>query len=143
MKIVLAYNFSEKRLAALKMTCAMVKAKCHHLKAEETEFALGWLAGIEGIDKEAVNPEAEEAADIVPAPGADKQEMIFLCGFNRNDLDKLLGAIRMGPLKNVPLKAMLTENNPRWNLKFLLHELVMEDAWFKQNRNPEETMHES
>ena len=125
-KLVLAYNFSEERLPALKLACMLVKAPLKVVPRQLLLEPLGYLAGVPGI--EPVNePDAGDDA---------KEEMLILCGFNRPDLDRLLSAIRKGKLQSVALKAALTPTNALWNAVKLQSELAQEHAYMHGKGNP-------
>ena len=125
-KLVLAYNFSEERLPALKLACMLVKAPLKVVPRQLLLEPLGYLAGVPGI--EPVNE---------PYAGDDaKEEMLILCGFNRPDLDRLLSAIRKGKLQSVALKAALTPTNALWNAVKLQSELAQEHAYMQGKGNP-------
>ena len=125
-KLVLAYNFSEERLPALKLACMLVKAPLKVVPRQLLLEPLGYLAGAPGI--EPVNE---------PYAGDDaKEEMLILCGFNRPDLDRLLSAIRKGKLQSVALKAALTPTNALWNAVKLQSELAQEHAYMHGKGNP-------
>ena len=94
-KLVLAYNFSEARLPALKLACMLVKVPLRVVPREQLLQPLGYLAGVPGVEPVEELYAGEEA----------REEMLILCGFNRPDLDRLLSAIRKGKLQSVALIA--------------------------------------
>ena len=49
-KLVLAYNFSEERLPALKLACMLVKAPLKVVPREQLAQPLGYLAGVPGVE---------------------------------------------------------------------------------------------
>ena len=104
-KLVLAYNFSEARLPALKLACMLVKVPLRVVPREQLLQPLGYLAGVPGVEPVEELYAGEEA----------REEMLILCGFNRPDLDRLLSAIRKGKLQSVVLKAALTPTNALWS----------------------------
>ena len=118
-KLVLAYNFTGERLAALKLACMLVKSPLKVVPREQLLQPLGYLAGVPGVE-----PVTEEYAGSEAA-----EEMLILCGFNRPELDRLLSAIRKGKLKQVALKAALTPTNALWSGVKLQGELAQEHAY--------------
>lgn len=124
-KQVLAYNFSQERLQALKMVSFIVKAQCKFIPREDMNHPIGFLAGI---------------SDIAPADdkfsGDDaNEEMIIMCGFNRPDIDRLLSGIRKNKiLKNIDLKCILTPTNAEWSAVKLMNELRKEHEYMKANK---------
>lgn len=125
-KLVLAYNFSEERLPALKLACMLVKAPLKVVPRQLLLEPLGYLAGVPGI----------EPVNELYAGDDAKEEMLILCGFNRPDLDRLLSAIRKGKLQSVALKAALTPTNALWNAVKLQSELAQEHAYMHGKGNP-------
>lgn len=130
-RIILAYNFSPARLQALKMIAMLVKAQCKPVAREDMLQPVGYLAGIK-----------------TAAPVADKftgtdntEEMLFLCGFDRPALDKLLTAIRKSPLKQVDLKAMLTAHNMTWSGIQLMKELTEEHNYMTSQNKQAQPQH--
>ena len=115
-KIILAYNFTPERLQALKLICMMLRTQ---LRAVAREELLGYLAGL------------PEVASVSEAYSGDEgqEEMLLMCGFTRQDLDRLLAAVKKGKLRQVALKAMLTPTNCTWSGLQLLSELSQEHAY--------------
>ena len=125
-KLVLAYNFTGERLAALKLACMLVKSPLKVVPREQLLQPLGYLAGVPGVE-----PVTEEYAGSEAA-----EEMLILCGFNRPDLDRLQSAIRKGKLKQVALKAALTPTNALWSGVKLQGELAQEHAYMHGKQAP-------
>lgn len=125
-KLVLAYNFTGERLAALKLACMLVKSPLKVVPREQLQQPLGYLAGVPGVE-----PVTEEYAGSEAA-----EEMLILCGFNRPELDRLLSAIRKGKLKQVALKAALTPTNALWSGVKLQGELAQEHAYMHGRKAP-------
>ena len=125
-KLVLAYNFTGERLAALKLACMLVKSPLKVVPREQLLQPLSYLAGVPGVE-----PVTEEYAGSEAA-----EEMLILCGFNRPDLDRLLSAIRKGKLKQVALKAALTPTNALWSGVKLQGELAQEHAYMHGRKAP-------
>lgn len=118
-KIILAYNFTPERLQALKLICMMLRTQLRAVKREELLQPVGYLAGL------------SEVAPVSEAYSGDEgqEEMLLMCGFSRQDLDRLLAAVKKGKLRQVALKAMLTPTNCTWNGLQLLQELSQEHAY--------------
>ena len=114
-KIILAYNFTPERLQALKLICMMLRTQLR----EELLQPVGYLAGL------------SEVAPVSEAYSGDEgqEEMLLMCGFSRQDLDRLLAAVKKGKLRQVALKAMLTPTNCTWSGLQLLQELSQEHAY--------------
>lgn len=118
-KIILAYNFTPERLQALKLICMMLRTQLRAVAREELLQPVGYLAGL------------SEVAPVSDAYSGDEgqEEMLLMCGFSRQDLDRLLAAIKKGKLRQVALKAMLTSTNCTWSGLQLLQELSQEHAY--------------
>ena len=125
-KLVLAYNFSEARLPALKLVCMLVKVPLRVVPREQLLQPLGYLAGVPGVEPVEELYAGEEA----------REEMLILCGFNRPDLDRLLSAIRKGKLQSVALKAALMPTNALWSGVKLQEELAQEHAYMHGKQAP-------
>ena len=109
-KMILAYNFTPERLAALKLLCMMLRVQLKPVERTQLLQPVGSLAAV---------PEAYTGAEAT-------QELLLMCGFQRSDLDRLLAGIRKSKLQSVKLKAMLTPTNAQWNAIDLLKELEQE-----------------
>ena len=118
-KIILAYNFTPERLQALKLICMMLRTQLRAVAREELLQPVGYLAGL------------SEVAPVSEAYSGDEgqEEMLLMCGFSRQDLDRLLAAVKKGKMRQVALKAMLTPTNCTWNGLQLLQELSQEHAY--------------
>ena len=117
-KIILAYNFTPERLQALKLICMMLRTQLRAVTREELLQPVGYLAGL------------SEVAPVSEAYSGDEgqEEMLLMCGFSRQDLDRLLAAVKKGKLRQVALKAMLTPTCA-WSGLHLLSELSQEHAY--------------
>ena len=118
-KIILAYNFTPERLQALKLICMMLRTQLRAVKREELLQPVGYLAGL---------PEVASVEELYSGDEG-QEEMLLMCGFSRQDLDRLLAAIKKGKLRQVALKAMLTPTNCTWSGLQLLQELSQEHAY--------------
>lgn len=118
-KMILAYNFTPERLAALKLLCMMLRVQLKPVERTQLLQPVGSLAGV---------------PDVAPVPeeytGAEAtRELLLMCGFQRSDLDRLLAGIRKSKLQSVKLKAMLTPTNAQWSGLELLRELEQEHEY--------------
>lgn len=161
-KIILAYNFTPERLKSLRTLCLMLKVQLRPVTAAEVETPVGILAGLLPDEKAAaLKNSAEEipggkkisanenlngvqnstgqnfgstqnsvSEDLTVVP---KLELLFLCGFDQNLLNRLLTAIRKSRLQKVELKAMLTPTNITWSGAKLLREISAEHVYMKKN----------
>lgn len=118
-KIILAYNFTPERLQALKLICMMLRTQLRAVKREELLQPVGYLAGL---------PEVASVEELYSGDDG-QEEMLLMCGFSRQDLDRLLAAVKKGKLRQVALKVMLTPTNCTWSGLQLLQELSQEHAY--------------
>ncbi len=131
-KIILAYNFNKDRLQSLRLVCMMLKIQLKPVVRQDLLQPVGALLGIDGIER------VEESF-----AGDDcREEMIFLCGIDRQTLDKLLFAIKRSKLQRIDLKAMLTPHNVGWSGAKLLQELAEEHQYMTKN-NGAQAEHEA
>ena len=131
-KIILAYNFNKDRLQSLRLVCMMLKIQLKPVVRQDMLQPVGALLGIDGIEL------VEESF-----AGDDcREEMIFLCGIDRQTLDKLLFAIKRSKLQRIDLKAMLTPHNVGWSGAKLLQELAEEHQYMTKN-NGAQAEHEA
>ncbi len=123
-KKVLAYNFSEDRIAALKLACMLVRVQLAVVPRADLLQPIGALAGL---------PDFERVSDVYEGEEATKEMLIF-CGLNRPELDRYLSAIKKGKLKQVALKAMMTPTNAEWTGLALQEELAKEHEYMHGNK---------
>lgn len=122
LRTILAYNFTAERLQMLKMVALLCKAQVKAVAREDMLQPVGYLAGVKGVEAVGEKYSGAEATE----------EMIFLCGFDRPILDKLLVAIKKSKLKRIELKAMLTPHNAGWSGVELLKEISEEHEYMKK-----------
>lgn len=131
-KVILAYNFNKDRLQSLRLVCMMLKIQLKPVVRQDLLQPVGALLGIDGIER------VEESF-----AGDDcREEMIFLCGIDRQTLDKLLFAIKRSKLQRIDLKAMLTPHNVGWSGAKLLQKLAEEHQYMTKN-NGAQAEHEA
>ena len=119
---VLIFNFSEEKLKMLKMVCMMMGIRFKIIPKENYLQPIGALFAIEGI----------EMNDKIYTGEEFSEEMMLLCNFNSEKLQKFLqGTQRLGVGK-IDLKALLTEHNKTWSPIEIFAELNKERAEFKK-----------
>lgn len=123
LRTILAYNFTAERLQMLKMVALLCKAQVKAVAREDMLQPVGYLAGVKDIAPVSERYAGDEAT----------AEMIFLCGFDRPALDKLLVAIKKSKLQRIELKAMLTPHNASWSGLELLKEISEEHEYMKKS----------
>ena len=149
-KVILAYNFSPARLQSLRLLCLLLKVQLRPVRTEEIKLPVGRLLGILPEDKEnnaavlrkkfAAVPVKEAAGEKVSGlkekeskTGTEKKELLFLCGFDQDLLNRLLAAIKKSRLQHVAMKAMLTPTNMYWSGEKLLREIGAEHEYMQKH----------
>ena len=79
---------------------------------------LGYLLGLEGFSERPLSNELAEG------------EAVIFYNFSRQDLDRLLGALKREGIA-IPLKAVVTEHNVNWTIAKLVGELKQEHLLMK------------
>lgn len=130
-KTILAFNFTEERLKALKLISMMLRVQLRAVMRSEMAHSIGYLAGVNGVEPVAEAYAGEET----------KEEMLVMCAFTRPDLDRLLAAIKKSKLQQVALKAMLTPHNATWSAVKLATELQAEHAFMHDKKNAPKPAH--
>lgn len=132
MRIILAYNFSAERLRALKLAALLAKAQVRAVDRADLLQPLGYLAGVKGCAAAEEKYAGEEA----------QEEMIYLSGFDRPSLDRLLSAIKKGALRHIALKSMQTPTNVSWSGLELMRELRDEHEYMQKIDKKIMTIHQ-
>ncbi|MBQ3928548.1 MAG: DUF3783 domain-containing protein [Clostridia bacterium] len=115
-KMLLTYNFNQERLSKIKRSAIPLKISVRNVEKSEYSQLLGTLAGMKEMPSSASENNAISFDD----------EMLVMCGFDRNDLDTLLRAMNKNGVGRIPLKAILTPTNILWN-SIQLHDAVKAD----------------
>lgn len=111
---VLLFNVPKQKAA--KITRAALPLKLRVKAVPKSDFAktLGELAGI------------SDKTDLVYEGEGISEEMMVLCGFSDNIIDKLFFAMKKTGAGLVKLTAILTETNKAWDVETLFNELKKE-----------------
>lgn len=136
LRFILAFNFAGERLAALRLAGLVAKAQVRLVEPGNFAQKLGYLAGLPGYARW----EAEPGVELPPLPQA---EFIYLVGFDRQGLDRLLAAIKRGRLGRVDLKAMATPTNAHWTAIRLAQELQDEHSYMGKVNKKLMTLHQA
>lgn len=141
-RMMLAVNFTPKRIAQLKLLALLTKSKIKEVSDEEKSQTVGILLGltdeeineIAAMKQETEETKVHDAMNDTNLPPVVTKEAIILCGFDNPAVNQLLEGIRRGHLRNIPLKAMLTPNNISWTVNSILYELSKEHEYFHGNK---------
>jgi len=118
--IVLCYNMQGERAEMISALAMKQGIRPHFVKAGEYQETLAALCGLE------------------PVKGGDFKgdgfldEMMVMAFLKKGMLNRFLDSFRESGAPSVPLKAMLTENNSRWDSLTLHHELMQEYEYFSR-----------
>ena len=112
--IVLAFRFSAKKLARLRMAAMRLGIRVRVVAAWEYLNSIGSFTGDLG-----------SFDTMYDGPGF-QDEMLVLAHFPDGLIDRFLAALRAAGLPPVPCKAVLTETNMGWNA-LELHEQLREE----------------
>lgn len=104
MKTVLLYNFSGERLQKVKTAVMLARAGVKVVEKESYGKRLGSLLGAEGYGSD----DADGIEDF-------NDEMLVMSGFDRDDIDRLIIALRKTGAGRVALKAVVTPTNINWS----------------------------
>lgn len=113
---VLVYNLNDKkRLAGMKKTLLLMGARMKMVPKEEYLRPIGQIFGL------------SDRTDIPVYEGEElEEEMIVMAGFNRMQIDNMLGGFRKNGVGTINIKAILTPTNGDWNAIDLFAELKKE-----------------
>lgn len=118
--MVLCYNMEGDRAAQVRALALNAGIEPFLVPPEAYLQTIGALCG--------VRPASDEAYD---GPGFP-EEMMLMAFLEKGMLTVFLDGFREKGLQPVPLKAMLTENNSKWNSLQLHAELKEEHAYFQR-----------
>ena len=116
--IVLIYNCSGPKFTKLGHIFAMLGLRMRRIQPAQYGQPLLELA--QGVEGAAVEAEAFP------------ENMLVFCGLNQAFLNQLLEVIRLAKLPDIPLKAILTEDNQNWDSVKLHDELLAEKQKIEQ-----------
>lgn len=125
---VLLYNINAEKAKNIKRILLLLGVRAKNVTEDMYKEKLGVLAGImtkEEIQKEktAIGTEKMETAEET-VPFAE--EMLVMCGFSNERVDRFLLEMRKKKVEKIDLKAVLTPYNARWNSYELYYELKKE-----------------
>lgn len=115
-------------VGAVKGVLVQMGIKIKNLTPERCEKKIGYLAGLDGFENEDMVP------DNTDMPGVGQQdshisineELLVLCGFTEERLDRLLERLRKAKVPRSVMKAIVTESNAHWTVHELYDHLVEE-----------------
>lgn len=118
--MILCYNMAGERAGGIRQVAEGLGISVRSVQKEEYHQTLAALCGLEA-----------GAEGVYSGPGFE-DEMMVLAFFPQGMLSALLDGIRGAGLAPVPLKAVLTQPNSRWDSCALNKELREEYAFFRR-----------
>lgn len=106
----------------LRGVMAQMGVKVKNLIPERCIQKIGYLVGIEGMDKREVSEGFQKYAPVM------NQEMLIIAGFSEERLEELLDKLKAAGVPRIPLKAVVTETNAEWTVYQLYEQLKEEHA---------------
>ena len=112
--MLLCYNLSGEKASKIRFAAMRLQILLRDVRPEEFGRTLNALCGL------------EEAGENVPCEEGFSDEMLVMAGFSPVLMNRLLQTFRQMKIPPVPLKAMLTETNGRWDSCRLYREISAE-----------------
>ncbi|MCI8410699.1 MAG: DUF3783 domain-containing protein [Lachnospiraceae bacterium] len=129
---VLLYNINGEKAKNIKRVLLLLGLRGKNVSEDMYGEKLGILAGMlteEAVQNEKRVVESENSGDTqdnVPFT----EEMLVMCGFSNEKVDKFLIEMKKKKVEKINLKAVLTPYNAFWNSYELYHELKKEHESF-------------
>lgn len=106
----------------LKGVLAQMNIKVKNLTPERCAQRIGWLTGVEGVEKRELSENFQRYAPVLD------EELMVMAGFTDGRLDELLENLKKAGVPKIRLKAIVTETNARWTVYQLYDQLKAESA---------------
>jgi hypothetical protein len=120
--VVYFYNLNSAKGRQIKMLCLKMGLKIRVVDKMQFAEPVGAVAGVRGFELTGEPYEGEGFED----------EMLLMKDFTNAALDQFLNGFRRMKIEKVALKAVLTEENCKWNSLQLHEELVKEHEAMQQ-----------
>lgn len=121
---VLLFNVSREKSAKITRAALPLKLRVKNIPKADFSKSIGELTGI------------SKPSDISSYDGEGiSEEMMVLCGFSDNLIDKLFFAMKKTGAGLIKLTAVLTETNKDWNIPTLFEELKKEREQMAELKN--------
>lgn len=116
-KQILLYNIKDKK-RALDIRRVLMPLKIRIKQVSETDFGqpIGYLVDIDGFD----------ACENLSGDFLFDDEMMVMAGLNSFEIDQVIKGFHKRRIEGIPLKAILTNENQKWNSKKLYDNLQEE-----------------
>lgn len=108
--------------------------KIKNLTPERCEKKIGYLAGLDGFENEDRVPDNTDVSGVgqQASPIPIDEELLVLCGFTEERLDRLLEKLRKAGVPKSVMKAIITQANAHWTVYELYGHLVEERRRIEQ-----------
>lgn len=122
-EMILYYTPGDKpHTPLLRGVAAQMGVKIKNLTPERCIQRIGYLTGVEGIEKREVSVNFQKYAPVM------NEEMLVLDGFTEERLEELLANLKRAGVPKIGLKAIVTETNAQWTVYQLYEQLREEHA---------------
>ncbi|MCH5269322.1 MAG: DUF3783 domain-containing protein [Lachnospiraceae bacterium] len=121
-------------VGVIKGVLVQMGIKIKNLTPERCEKKIGYLAGLDGFENEDMVPDSMDVPGVghqaspIPIDG----ELLVLCGFTEERLDRLLERLRKAGVPKSVMKAIVTQSNAHWTVYELYGHLVEERRRIEQ-----------
>lgn len=122
---ILLFHVQPEKTKQIESICRSLKLQTVKVKPSSYNQKLGYLAGIEGFNRENT---------VYQGPDFPSEMLVF-SGIDSDMVDAFLAKYREIPIPPINLKAVLTPHNVFWSADALYKELLKEHLGFSQNNN--------
>ena len=118
-KQILLYNIKDKKRAIdIRRVLMPLKIRIKQVAAADFGQPIGYLADIDGFD----------ACEDLAGDFSFDDEMMIMVGLTSFEIDQVIKGFHKKRIAGIPLKAVLTDENQKWDSRKLYENLREEDA---------------
>lgn len=114
--------------AKLKGVLVNMGIRIRNIQPDQLEEKIGFLAGIEGFEKEEKEENSQEPEELT-------REVLVMHQFTNDRLEEFLLRLRKAGVPRVELKAVVTQTNASWTFRQLYQELCREHHEMEKRGN--------
>ena len=116
-KQILLYNIKDKKRALdIRRVLMPLKIRIKQIAPSDFGYPIGYLADIDGF----------EASKDLSGDFSFDEEMMIMVGLTSFEIDQVIKGFHKKRIAGIPLKAILTDENQKWNSKNLYENLKKE-----------------
>jgi hypothetical protein len=113
-KQILLYNIKDKKRALdIRMVLMPLKIRIKQVAQSDFGQPIGYLADIDGF----------EACEALSGDFSFDEEMMIMVGLTSFEIDQVIKGFHKRRIAGIPLKAILTDENRKWNSRKLYENL--------------------